>query len=131
MSSSDSRDRERGINVHVEAHYAAHMSKPEARNWFFTYTVSIVNNGEAPARLLAREWTITDGIGVVSKVSGPGVVGETPRLEPGETFQYTSGCPLKTPFGSMSGLYIMVTDDGARFSASIPEFMLMTPGSLN
>ncbi len=131
MSSSDSSDHERGIKVHVEAQYAANMSRPEAKTWFFTYTVSIVNHGDAPARLVAREWTITDGAGVVSRVQGPGVVGETPRLLPGETFQYTSGCPLKTPFGSMSGFYIMIADNGQRFRATIPEFMLMTPGSLN
>lgn len=131
MSNFSKASLDRGIHVSVQASWSPDMSQPARRHWFFTYTVLIVNRGAQPARLLSRHWFITDGSAHVSEVQGPGVVGETPRLEPGEAFEYTSGCPLPTPVGSMRGYYTMVTDDGDRFNVDIPEFALICPGSLN
>ncbi len=110
----------------VEARYAAEHSLPGER-WFFLYTVTVENEGTEPVQLVSRHWIITDGIGDVEEVRGLGVVGEQPLLEPGSAFEYTSGCPLPTPFGSMTGSYQMVTDAGRRFEAKIAPFELREP----
>ncbi len=115
-----------GIRVKVEARYAAEHSLPGER-WFFLYTVTVENEGTEPVQLVSRHWIITDGIGDVEEVRGLGVVGEQPLLEPGSAFEYTSGCPLPTPFGSMTGSYQMVTDAGRRFEAKIAPFELREP----
>ena len=93
----------------------------------FAYTVRISNEGSEPAQLLTRHWIITDGTGKVEEVRGPGVVGKQPTLAPGESFTYTSGCPLETPFGVMQGTYQMVTSGGDHFDARIAPFTLSEP----
>jgi ApaG protein len=104
---------------------------PQLNQWFFLYTVQISNGGTETAQLLTRHWIITDATGHVEEVEGPGVVGEQPILSPGQSFEYTSGCPLPTPFGSMRGTYQMVTESGERFDAEIAPFLLAMPHSLN
>ena len=104
---------------------------PTARHYVFAYHVTIANEGAVTAQLKTRHWIITDGEGNVQEVRGPGVVGEQPRLKPGEQFEYTSGCVLPTPNGSMRGTYQMVTDSGEEFDAEIAPFPLALPYALN
>jgi ApaG protein len=106
-------------------------SAPERQQWFYLYTVRITNGGSETVQLLSRHWIITDGEGEVEEVRGPGVVGEQPILLPGESFDYTSGCPLPTPFGSMRGSYQMVTEGGESFDAEIATFELSQPYLVN
>jgi ApaG protein len=120
-----------GIRVHVEAQYDPTRSLPHLQRWFFLYTVRIVNEGVVTVQLISRHWIITDATGHVEEVRGPGVVGEQPVLAPGQSFVYTSGCPLSTPFGTMRGTYQMVTTDGRHFDAVIAPFTLSEPYSLN
>lgn len=120
-----------GIRIEVEPRYVPERSSPAQECWFFAYRVRITNEGQEPAQLVSRHWIITDGGGRVEHVRGPGVVGETPRLEPGQTFEYTSFCPLPTPSGSMRGSYQMIRDDGRSFEAGIEVFTLMAPPLLN
>ena len=103
---------------------------PQLNQWFFLYTVQISNQGSETVQLLTRHWIITDATGHVEEVKGPGVVGEQPVLGPGQSFEYTSGCPLPTPFGSMRGTYQMVTTGGDRFDVQIAEFTLSEPTAL-
>ena len=117
----------RGVRVHVQSEYAPDKSRPSQSEWFFLYTVTISNEGDEPVRLVTRHWIITDGTGRVEEVRGPGVVGKQPTLRPGESFQYTSGCPLTTPFGVMEGTYQMVSESGAEFDAKIAPFTLSEP----
>jgi len=124
-----SRATTNGIRVEVESQYAPGRSRPGL--WFFLYTVRISNDGEEAAQLVSRHWIIRDADGRIEEVQGPGVVGEQPVLEPGESYEYTSGCPLPTPFGSMQGSYQMVTPEGAQFDAEIAEFVLREPGSIH
>ena len=116
------------VRVKVESTYLPQHSSPDDGRFVFAYTVDISNEGELPVQLLTRHWVITDGRGRIEEVRGPGVVGETPRLEQGQTFQYTSGCVLDTPRGTMHGSYQMIRDDGHRFDAEIAPFVLATPG---
>lgn len=118
----------RAIDVSVEPFYLAEQSEPEKERWVFGYRVRIENAGTETVQLLTRHWQITDGRGRVIEVRGEGVVGEQPRLEPGESFQYTSGTPLPTPTGIMAGSYQMVNEDGERFDVAIPAFSLDAPG---
>ncbi len=120
-----------GIRVTVTSRYLPEQSQPTARRYVWSYTVRIANEGGEPAKLLTRHWLITDARGKVDEVKGPGVVGEQPHLEPGETFQYTSGCILQAPRGAMHGTYQMVRDDGRTFDAEIAPFMLSMPSELN
>ena len=120
----------RGIRVEVVARYSADHSRP-GNQWFFLYTVTISNEGEDTVQLVSRHWVITDGAGEVEEVEGPGVVGEQPVLEPGDSYQYTSGCPLPTPFGSMEGSYQMVTGSGGKFDAEIAPFLLREPAAIH
>jgi len=120
-----------GIRVSVESRYREDQSTPLAQRFVFTYTVHIANEGGAPAQLRSRHWVITDGNGVTEEVKGEGVVGNQPLLAPGESFEYTSYCVLKTPHGSMRGSYNMVRDDGSTFQASIAPFSLTVPNALN
>lgn len=117
----------RQIRVSVSSEYAPARSNPAENQWFFLYTITITNEGTDTVQLLARHWMITDGTGKIEEVRGPGVVGETPTLAPGESFTYTSGCPLTTPFGMMQGTYQMVTKDGEEFDVTIAPFTLSEP----
>jgi ApaG protein len=117
----------RGVRVSVESQYDAERSEPSRNQWFFLYTIRITNEGPETVQLLTRHWVITDGAGKVEEVRGPGVVGKQPTLKTGESFEYTSGCPLTTPFGVMEGTYQMVTEAGDRFDAKIAPFTLSEP----
>ena len=117
----------RGIRVRVESEYAPDRSDPAKNQWFFLYTVTIANEGAETVQLLTRHWIVTDGTGQLEEFRGPGVVGKQPTLGPGESFEYTSGCPLKTPFGLMEGTYQMVTEGGEHFDAKIAPFTLSEP----
>ncbi len=120
-----------GIKISVRAVYVPEQSSPRARRYVFAYTVTIANEGTAPAQLKSRHWIITDADGKVEEVRGPGVIGQTPQLAPGEQFEYTSGCVLTTPRGEMRGTYQMVRPDGGGFDANIAPFSLSLPFSLN
>jgi ApaG protein len=129
MGSSQARTR--GILVEVESSFVPERSEPLRRMWFFAYRIRIANQGDQVVQLLSRHWIITDAHGEVEEVSGPGVVGEQPVLKPGEAFQYSSFCPLPTPFGSMRGSYQMVTRDGESFDVEIAPFELAQPLPVN
>lgn len=120
-----------GIKVTVSSQYIPQQSHPQQKRYVFAYTVKIANEGEAPAQLKSRHWVITDGNGKVEEVRGPGVVGQQPLLRPGEQFEYTSGCVLETPRGTMRGTYQMRRQDGSQFDATIAPFDLTLPYSLN
>jgi len=119
-----------GVRVHVQSRYDPSRSRPHQNQWFFLYTVRISNESSETVQLLSRHWIITDATGHVEEVRGPGVVGEQPVLGPGQSFEYTSGCPLTTPFGSMHGTYQMVNARGERFDATIASFTLSEPHAL-
>jgi ApaG protein len=121
----------RGVRVQVRSAYVPERSVPADHQYFFAYRVRISNEGEETVQLVTREWIITDADGLVETVRGPGVVGEQPILGPGESFEYTSYCPLKTPIGSMHGTYQMVSARGDRFDAVIAPFSLAVPTALN
>ena len=116
-----------GVRVQVMAQYSAEQSQPLQNQWFFLYTVQISNEGIETVQLISRHWIITDADHHVKEVRGLGVVGKQPVLDPGESFQYTSGCPLSTPFGSMRGTYQMLKRDGVRFDVEIGPFALTEP----
>lgn len=120
-----------GVRVQVSTRYLEERSNPHAKKFIFAYTVTITNTAAVPVQLVSRKWIIKDADGDIETVEGPGVVGEKPVLQPGQSFEYTSYCPLETPFGTMEGHYNMVAADGARFEARIPRFGLATPGALN
>ena len=120
-----------GVRVHVTSRYSEDHSRPQAGEWFFTYTIEITNDGDDTVQLLSRHWVITDANGKVEEVRGPGVIGVQPVLPPGERFVYTSFCPLRTSFGTMQGTYQMITGDGATFDAEIAPFALSTPYAIN
>ncbi len=114
----------RGIRVDVESEYIPEQSDPTNQRYFFAYHIKITNEGTETVQLVTRHWVITNADGHVEEVQGEGVVGEQPTLSPGETFEYTSFCPLNTPLGTMHGTYQMVTDDGEEFDAEVPVFTL-------
>lgn len=119
------------IHVEVMPTYIKEQSDPVNNHYVFSYTVTIRNEGEQPAKLLTRHWVITDGDGQVQEVRGDGVIGEQPHLQPGEGFQYTSGTFMNTPVGTMQGSYQMLADDGEKFDAEIPSFTLSVPNVLH
>jgi ApaG protein len=125
MSTSEATTR--NIKVQVKSQYDPSRSNPNQNEWFFLYTVRITNEGSDTVQLMSRHWVITDGMGKVQEVRGPGVVGNQPMLAPGESFEYTSGCPLTVPFGSMQGTYQMVNDREEQFDIEIAPFVLMEP----
>jgi len=127
LHASSSEAVTNSVRVEVESQYAPEHSQPFESEWFFHYTVRISNEGRETVQLVSRHWIITDATGHVEEVRGTGVVGEQPVLRPGETFQYTSGCPLKTKTGVMRGTYQMVTADGDRFDVQIAPFALHEP----
>jgi ApaG protein len=118
------------IRVEVETSYIEEQSDPRDKRFVFSYTITIRNEGQMPARLLTRHWIITDANGNVKETRGDGVVGEQPYLKPGQGFRYSSGAVLETPVGAMQGSYQMVTDEGMRFDAPIAAFRLAMPGIL-
>ncbi|MFO0664679.1 MAG: Co2+/Mg2+ efflux protein ApaG [Polyangiaceae bacterium] len=120
-----------GIRVSVRSEYIPEQSTPAAKRYVFAYTIRISNEGTANAQLRSRHWVITDGNGKVEEVRGPGVVGKQPALEPGQAFEYTSGCMLATPRGEMRGTYQMQRTDGSMFDAEIAAFELALPYTLN
>jgi ApaG protein len=124
---SESEAITRNIRVHVIAQYAPGHSQPFQNVWHFFYTVEISNEGAETVQLLTRHWLITDANGQIEEVKGPGVIGQQPVLEPGETFEYTSGCNLKTSSGTMQGTYQMVTRSGEFFDVKIAPFTLSGP----
>ena len=115
------------IEVSVEPFYMEDRSEPAENRYFWAYRVTIANNSDSAVKLLSRYWRITDGKGRVEEVRGPGVVGEQPELDPGDSYQYTSGCPLTTPSGFMAGRYRMSDAEGATFEVDIPAFSLDIP----
>jgi ApaG protein len=127
MHASSSEAVTNNVRVEVESQYAPDHSQPFQSHWFFHYTIRITNEGEETVQLLSRHWIITDATGHVEEVKGPGVVGEQPVLAPGESFQYTSGCPLKTSSGVMRGTYSMVSEGGEHFDVEIAPFALHEP----
>jgi ApaG protein len=117
----------KGIRVRVKPEYLEEESTPADSRYVWAYTIDIINEGSETVQLKTRHWRITDASGRTEEVRGPGVVGETPVLEPGESFQYTSGCPLTTPSGIMVGTYQMTTQAGGRIDVAIPAFSLDSP----
>ena len=119
------------IKVDVQTRFLPDQSEPANNRFAFAYTITITNAGPMPAQLLSRHWLITHGSGKIDEVRGPGVVGETPRLEPGQAFEYTSGAILEAPVGTMEGSYQMIADDGTCFDAPIKRFVLSMPRILH
>lgn len=121
----------RDIRVIAEPRFLPEQSDPSSSRFVFAYRITVRNEGAVPVRLLSRHWVITNGEGAVEEVRGPGVVGCQPKIEPGREFQYTSGCPLDTPVGTMHGSFQMVTAAGEAFDARIAPFRLVVPNVLN
>lgn len=119
------------IEVCAAPRYVNEHSEPDSDRYIFAYTITIRNVGKAPAQLISRHWIITDANDCVQEVKGLGVVGNQPLLQPGEAFEYTSGCAIATPVGTMRGSYQMVAADGSHFEAAIPEFTLSMPRVLH
>jgi ApaG protein len=119
------------LTVTVTPQYLPEQSEPNDHQFVFAYTVRITNNGEHAAQVISRHWVITDGQERVQEVRGLGVVGQQPLLGPGETFEYTSGCPLPTPIGTMRGTYHCVGENGIPFEVPINEFVLAMPRTLH
>lgn len=131
MSSPDPQPDPYAIEISVDTHFVAEQSQPDFDRYVFAYTVTLRNIGVLPARLLSRHWIITDANGKIEEVRGEGVVGEQPRLQPGEGYVYTSGAVLQTSVGTMRGAYFLHADDGTDFETPIPEFVLSVPRTLH
>jgi ApaG protein len=116
-----------GIRVEVQPAFVREQSNPAQSHYFFSYKVRIINGGEKKLQLLSRHWVITDAFGQTEEVVGPGVIGQQPTLEPGQSFEYSSFCPLPTPTGSMQGSYILVDGKGVQLEVKIPLFILSEP----
>ena len=119
------------ILIEVATDYIDEQSEPDSDRYVFAYTITITNNGNVPARLISRHWVITDANGHVEEVRGAGVIGQQPVLTPGQSFEYTSFCPLRTSFGTMHGTYRMVPVEGKAFDAEIAPFALSEPHAVN
>jgi ApaG protein len=117
----------RGVRVHIEARYSPERSEPAVSKYFFLYTVTIVNESAETVQILTRHWIATDSAGHIDEVRGPGIVGKQPTLEPGESFEYTSGWPLPTRFGILEGTYQVVNSQGEHFDAKIAPVALSEP----
>ena len=121
-----------GIEISVQTRYYAPQSDPKSNHYFFVYEITITNKSDFTVKLLKRHWDITDGFGVKRTVEGDGVVGETPSIEPGESFAYNSGCDFSTEIGKMSGYYTMQKlVDQLEVKVTIPEFVMVLPAKLN
>lgn len=116
-----------GVRIVVRPKYEVEKSDPSSRQWLFSYRILVANDGGAPVQLLTRRWEIVDAHGERERVEGPGVVGKTPRLKPGESFEYSSYCPLRTNWGTMEGAYGFKTDEGRVFEAEVGRFFLVGP----
>lgn len=121
----------RGIRVDVRARFMPERSDPGESEWLFAYTITISNEGAKTVQLLSRHWVITDANGKVEEIRGHGVLGQQPILAPGQAFEYSSACPLETPFGVMQGTYQMVTPEGDHFDIAIAPFSLHEPYAIN
>ena len=122
----------RGVRIQVRPRFIPEQSDPDNGQWLFAYHITIRNTGEQTVQLISRHWVITNGEGKVEEVRGPGVVGYQPVLKPGEEFEYTSGCPLTTPVGTMHGEFNMIVPgSGEKFDAKIEPFRLAVPKALN
>jgi ApaG protein len=119
------------VDVSTATQYLAEQSDEAAGRYVFAYTIKLRNTGSVAAQLISRHWIITDAQGLVQEVRGLGVVGAQPLLEPGQSFQYTSGAAIATAVGTMKGSYQMLASDGTRFEAAIPEFTLSVPRVLH
>ena len=119
------------IEIEVDTDYLEEQSAPEQGRYVFSYTIYITNRGPERVKLLHRHWQITDENNHVEEVRGPGVVSQQPEIDPGESFQYTSGAILRTETGTMQGSYEMLSDDGLRFEAPIPPFLLARPHTVH
>jgi len=119
------------ITVEVRSEYLPDQSNPEAESYTFAYHITIRNSGSVAAQLISRHWIITDAEGQVQEVRGLGVVGDQPLLQPGQSYEYSSGSTMATPVGTMKGSYQMTAEDGTRFDAEIPEFVLSMPRVLH
>ncbi len=119
------------LTVTVSTEFVEEQSDIANGPYVFSYSVKIENTGSKTAQVLSRHWIIKDAFSQIQEVKGPGVVGAQPVLKPGEHFEYTSGCPLNTPMGSMKGTYQCVAEDGHKFDADIPEFILSMPRTLH
>ena len=117
----------RSIRITVQPEYQAEQSEPADNQYFWSYTIDIFNEGTEPVTLRSRHWRITDANGRTEEVRGPGVIGQQPLIEPGKSFSYTSGCPLRTPQGLMVGSYQMMDSKGGMFDVAIPAFSLDSP----
>ncbi len=126
-----SNDDQYRIDVSAESVFVREQSAPDDDKYVFAYTVTINNAGSVTAQLRSRHWIITDGQGKVQEIRGEGVVGEQPRLSPGESFRYTSAAMLETPVGTMHGSYQMLAEDGTEFDAPIPPFGLALPNMIH
>jgi ApaG protein len=127
MTSTDNYQFE----VRIKTQFLPEQSDDESGPYVFAYTIIISNKGQHAAQLLTRHWIITDAENEVQEVKGEGVVGEQPVIKPGQSFEYTSGCPLPTPVGTMKGSYTFVGHDGIQFQVTIPEFVLSMPRTLH
>jgi ApaG protein len=125
------QEKSYAIDVSAATQYLADQSDEAAGRYVFAYTITMRNTGTIAAQLISRHWIITDAQGLVQEVRGLGVVGEQPLLEPGQSFEYTSGAAIATSVGTMKGSYQMVAADGTRFEAPIPEFTLSVPRVLH
>lgn len=119
------------VDVSVTTQFLTEQSLPEQNRFAFSYTVTISNNGQLPAKLVSRHWVITDGDGRVQEVRGPGVIGQQPLIAPGQQHTYSSGTVLTTRVGNMQGSFQMLADDGKHFDAMIAPFRLAMPGALH
>jgi len=126
-----SKTKKQDIQVNVDSSYIASSSEPAAARYVFAYSISIKNNSDTPTQLVSRHWVITDANGKTQEVHGEGVVGEQPHIQPGESYQYTSGAVIETSVGAMQGSYDMLAADGEAFSAPIPSFSLSIPRTLH
>jgi ApaG protein len=125
------KNKDSKFEIQAKTVYVDAESKPEQGYYFFAYKISIKNSGRSTVQLVSRCWQITDGVGQVEEVRGPGVVGLQPHIPPGQVFEYESACPLNSASGSMKGHYEMINEAGEKFSVEIPEFYLVAPQALH
>jgi ApaG protein len=119
------------FSIKTRCVYVPERSNPLDNQYFYAYHITITNHGDRSATLKRRHWVITNGLGHIEEVTGEGVVGEQPRFEPGQSFEYSSACPLTTQYGTMQGEYEFQTDDGSLFQVEIPRFELFNPAWSN
>ncbi len=119
------------FEIQAKVVYVENQSRPQQGYYFFAYKILITNKGNASAQLMNRHWIITNAFGHTEEVRGPGVIGLQPHIQPGQTFEYESACPLNTSTGSMKGVYSFIDKEGSEFQVEIPEFFLVEPHSLH